>query len=107
MENKITPEMIEQAKKAQSVEELLALAKENKVILTAERAQKLFDQWHENRELSDDELDSVSGGCDLLPYHPCPACGEMVRERGVRGEFDAEYGCQNVNCRLYKVPIPG
>jgi len=63
MENKITPEMIEQAKKAQSVEELLALAKKNGIALNEEKAQELFDRWHTTRELSDNELDSISGGC--------------------------------------------
>ena len=73
MENKITPELIEQAKKAESVEALLALAKENGIALTAERAEKLFSEWHTTRELSDDELDSVAGGCgDPIT---CPNCG--------------------------------
>jgi len=96
MENKITPEMIEQAKKAASVEELLALAKENKIILTAERAQKLFDQWHENRELSDDELDSVAGGCGgggSLDY--CPGCGGPLSLDPCRP------GCSNKSCSMY------
>ena len=73
-ENKITPELIEQAKKAESVEALLALAKENGIDLTAERAEKLFSEWHTTKELSDDELNSVSGGCGK-DSTICPACG--------------------------------
>ena len=73
MENKITNELIEQAKKAESVEVLLALAKENNIILTAAHAEKLFNEWHSTKELSDDELDSVAGGCcDPIT---CPNCG--------------------------------
>ena len=77
MENKITPELIEQAKRAESVESLLALAKENGIVLTAERAGKLFSEWHTTKELSDDELDNVAGGCgddDDTP-RACPKCG--------------------------------
>ena len=75
MENKITPELIEQAKKAESVTALLALAKENGIDLTAERAEKLFSEWHTTKELSDDELNSVSGGCGSSEPIACPACG--------------------------------
>ena len=79
METNITPELIEQAKKAESVEALLALAKENNVILTAEQAENLFAEWHTTRELSDDELDSVAGGCGE-DGNICPECGEGTVE---------------------------
>ena len=80
MENIITNELIEQAKKAESVEALLALAKENNIILTAARAEKLFNEWHSTKELSDEELDSVAGGCGLRggdddkATDRCPEC---------------------------------
>lgn len=57
-----TPEMIEEAKKAQNIQQLLALAKEKGVELTEQEAQAYFEQLHTHGELSDDELDSVSGG---------------------------------------------
>ena len=61
----LTPEMIEKAKKAKSPDELLALAKENEVELTEEEAKAYFAQLNPTSgELSDDELDAVSGGCD-------------------------------------------
>ena len=73
MENKITNDLIEQAKKAGSVDALLALAKENGISMTEEAAEKLFNEWHTTRELSDEELDSVAGGCcDPIT---CPNCG--------------------------------
>ena len=63
MENKLTPELIEKAKTAKSPEELIALAKENGTEMTEERAKKCFEHLHsEGSELSDDELDNVSGG---------------------------------------------
>lgn len=56
-------ELIEKAKVAKSAEELLALAKENNVELTAEEANTYFVQLNPQMgELGDDELDNVSGG---------------------------------------------
>ncbi|MBQ2945522.1 MAG: hypothetical protein IJD95_03020 [Clostridia bacterium] len=59
----LTPEMIEKAKAAKSVEELLALAKENEVEIPEEAAKALFEQLNpKSGELDDDDLDNVSGG---------------------------------------------
>ena len=59
----LTPELIEQAKAAGSAEELMALAKENDMELTEEEGNAYFAQLHgTSGELSDDELDNVSGG---------------------------------------------
>ena len=58
-----TNEQILKAKAAKSVEELLALAKENGVELTEDEAKKYFAEWHREGELSDEELQNVSGGC--------------------------------------------
>lgn len=56
-------ELIEKAKQAQSPDELMAFARENGMELTAEEAQRYFRQLHPTvGELSDDELDDVSGG---------------------------------------------
>ena len=62
MASKLTPELLEKAKLAKSAEELIALAKENGVELTAESANAYFAQLHKTGELPDDELDSVAGG---------------------------------------------
>ena len=58
----ITPELIAKVKAAKSAEELLELAKENGVELTEEDAKTCFEQLHANAEISDDELEAVSGG---------------------------------------------
>ena len=58
-----TQEQITKAKAAKSVEELLAIAKENGMELTEEEAAKYFAEWHKEGELSDEELNNVSGGC--------------------------------------------
>ncbi len=55
-------EMIDKAKNCQSPEELIALAKKNGVELTGEQAESYFKSMHENGELSDEELNNVSGG---------------------------------------------
>ena len=61
----LTPELIAKAKAAKSAEELLDLAKENKVELTEEEAKTYFAQLNANGALSDDELDAVAGGSFL------------------------------------------
>lgn len=63
MENRMTPELMKQAKSAATPESLLALAKENGIELTGEEAKAYFDQLHPGTgELSDEELDNVAGG---------------------------------------------
>ena len=60
--NNVTPELIAKAKAATSAEELLELAKENGMELSEEEAKTCFEQLHANAEVSDDELEAVSGG---------------------------------------------
>lgn len=72
---KFLPELIEKLKEAGSVEELIALVKEHGVELTAETAAAQFAKFHsEQGEISDDELNNVSGG-GCGEYHYCPVCG--------------------------------
>ena len=83
----LTPEMIEKAKVAKSAEELLALAKENNVEMTADEAATYFAQLNpKSGELSDDDLDNVAGGgCGgsvragdnvrVTSGETCPICG--------------------------------
>ena len=79
------PEWIEKAKGVKSAEELLALAKENNVELSAEEAAAYFAQLNPKcGAVLDDELENVSGGgcggsaavlyedsmCGRRAYHP-------------------------------------
>ncbi len=50
---------------AKSPEELIEFAKVYDAELSPENAQKLFDSMHVEGELSDDQLEGVSGGCWL------------------------------------------
>ena len=55
-------EVMERANNAKSPEELLAMAKEMGVALTAEEAEEAYGMLHKKGELSDEELDNVAGG---------------------------------------------
>ena len=58
----IVKDVLEKAKQTGSVEELLALAKENGMELTQEEAEKYYAKFHQSGEVADDELDNVAGG---------------------------------------------
>ena len=58
---KLTQEMIEKAREVKTAEELLLLAKENGIEMTADEAQTYFEQINANK-LDDDLLEGVSGG---------------------------------------------
>ena len=85
----LKPEMIEKAKEAKSAEELLELAKENNVEMTADEAKTYFAQMGpKSGELNDDDLDAVAGGAcarteqardaqDAVSSMPCPRCGAV------------------------------
>ena len=60
----ISKELLEKAKTAKTAEELLAMAKAEKIELTEEEATKAFAELNKNGELSDEELDNVAGGCE-------------------------------------------
>ena len=60
----LTKELVAKAKEAKTSEELMALAKEAGIDMTEESAALAFEQLNsKTSELSDSELDNVSGGC--------------------------------------------
>ena len=79
----LTKELVAKTKEAKTPEELMALAKENGIGLTEEETKAYFDRLHpQTGELSDSELDNVSGGCgggyvDGRP-HPRFTVGQSV-----------------------------
>ena len=93
--NNLTPELIAKAKAAKNTEELLELAKENGVELSEEEAKTCFEQLHANSEVSDDELEAVSGGgiCqDIIDFFQsrngrndstCPHCGDKPKTSAI------------------------
>jgi len=63
-------EAIAKAKQAKSVEELLTLAKESGVEMTAEQAQEYYTQLNpKSGELADDELNNVAGGGGFASFY--------------------------------------
>ena len=76
-------ELLAKAKEAKTPDELMSLAKENGIELTAESAASYFERLNSKTgELSDSELDNVSGGCgggyDAGRPHHQFAVGETV-----------------------------
>ena len=60
---KISKELLEKAKTAKTAEELIEMAKAENIELTVEQAAKALAELNKSGELSDEELDNVSGGC--------------------------------------------
>lgn len=72
---KVPFELIEKARLAKSVSELLTIAEENDAYLTEEEAAAYYAKLNPTQgEISDDELGNVSGG-GCGEYHYCPVCG--------------------------------
>ena len=86
-------ELILQAKAAKTSAELLALAKENGIELTEESAAAYFEQLNKMGELTDEELNNVSGGgchhngalvvtpLGFCPDWICDECGSGAKWR--------------------------
>ena len=79
----LTKELVAKAKEAKTSEALMALAKEAGIDMTEESAALAFEQLNSKTgELSDSELDNVSGGCgggyDAGRPQPRFAVGETV-----------------------------
>lgn len=86
---KYSKELIEKAKTAKTAEELLQMAKAENIEMTAEEAEKALAGLHKMGELSDKELDNVSGGCDEIKYDEfqmclCPSNIDFAFEIGTR-----------------------
>ena len=90
-------ELVNKARKAKSVEELLALAKENGIELTDEQAKEYFAQLNPTKgELSDDELEDVAGGgCFGEEERYCPNCQTRLEMRGSCHGLYIFYQCNN------------
>ncbi len=88
----MTDELLQKAKECKSAEELLALARENGIEMTAEEAAEKYAQLHSEGELSDDELDGASGGsCYVrggwLVVTALHSCGYWIH-KGCGGDKD-------------------
>lgn len=71
----LNEKLLEKAQNAKTAEELVAIAKENGIELTAEEAKTYFAKLNtKTGELNDDELDNVAGGkkCGTVYYDERP-----------------------------------
>ena len=72
-------ELYKLIKNMKSPEELQQLAKENGLELSLEDAKSCLEKLQSTSELSDEELESVSGGCFGDGTTNCPKCGAKVK----------------------------
>ncbi|MGM9644953.1 MAG: hypothetical protein ACI3X1_07690 [Eubacteriales bacterium] len=106
-----TAELIEKAKQAKTVEEIVELAKAEGIEMTKEKAEKIFFGLNKKSgELSDNELDNVSGGglCgdDGTEHHDtyqCEHCGSYNTEFYMNHDYEVEWHCQD--CGRISYPI--
>ncbi len=61
-------ELLQKLNKANSPEELIALAKEDGFELSEEKAKELYDTLRSGTELSDEALENVAGGRSTFMY---------------------------------------
>jgi rubredoxin len=77
-------DLLKKAMDCETVEELLKLAKGNNIRLTEQEAVKLLEMMNPaTGELSDSELDAVTGGGEKGPG-VCPSCGIWFEWRRVK-----------------------
>ena len=67
-------ELLKKARMAGTVEKLMEEAEKERIRLERSEAKEYFSILHRNGEITDDELDSVSGG-GCGDKTKCPACG--------------------------------
>ena len=86
---RMTPEHYEQLRNVKSAEELMKLAKEQGISITEEEAAVIFSKYCAIGEMSDDELENVSGGgCyDAI----CPRCGGKLIQTGVNERYNHRF----------------
>lgn len=117
----ITPELMEKAKAAKSTEELMKIAEENGIDLTAEQADDYFERINASGELNDEELSGVAGGGCNKNYDPvvvianrcneweCILCGGRITpETTVHGDHNCP-GTNiliDINCNRCKYGKP-
>lgn len=68
--------LLEKAKETKTVEELKTLLSENGFDMDDENAEEFYARIHSDEELSDEELDGLSGGREGKGYYTtkCPRC---------------------------------
>ena len=86
--------LMELAQRAQSAEELISLAKEEKIKLTMGDARIYFARWHEGGELPDDDLEAVGGGVE---EHAAGIVCEFCTSGDLLTDVSGGYYCNSCN----------
>ena len=98
----VSKELLEKAKAATSAEELLELAKAENIEISAEEAAKAFAELNRTGELSDEELDNVSGGCGKSPRdgNRFGSEAEVTYKYSIGDIVNAKLGMGTVTCKI-------
>lgn len=100
----LTKEMMEKAKAAKSAAELLELAKAEGIEMTAEEAEMRFAELNKKGELSDEELDNVSGGgCggkSPRDGNTFNSAAEVTYKHAVGDRVEVKFGVGTVACKI-------
>ena len=99
---KISKVLLEKAKTAKWAEELLEMAKTEKIELTAEEAAKAFAELNKSGELSDEELDNVAGGCGKSPRdgNLFGSEAKVTYKYSIGDIVNAKLGMGTVTCKI-------
>lgn len=89
-------ELIEKAKNAKSIDEIKEIAKENNLEINDKEAQIVFNKFHSNGELSEEELDNVAGG-------QCVPESSGLTPKYKVGDEVIYVNCPTVSCTVVKV----
>lgn len=92
----LNKELVEKAEQAKSVDEIKEIAKKNNLEISDKEAQITFDRFNSKGEMSEEELDNVTGG-QCVP----PSSG-ISPEYKVGDEVRYEY-CPAVSLTVVKV----
>ena len=108
----VSKELIEKAKTAKTAEELLEMAKEESIEMSAEQAAEYFATIHASGELSDEELDNVSGGTvAVMCGDQCEVGWANTREEVIFrfsvGQYVEvfDYGKYTYRARIYSLEV--
>ena len=95
---KLTEKQLEKIKSAKSAEEMIAFAKEEGLVLDEEKVNAMFAALPQNGELSDEQLDQVSGGRNYIIYadfYRCMVCG---KEMSFKTDINGPHGTDVIMC---------
>ena len=100
----ITPELMDALREAESAEEIVAIAREKGVEVSAEEAKIAYAAFHPaDGEIADEELDNVAGGgCGGARRDTCSACdepGAVIIDSRTQDDAGGTYAIVTYQCQ--------